>query len=333
MGKAQERVLQLEREIYRTDEHHPMNEREFQERIDAALRCGFVDRKTMYSDIDVLQEFTEDDIRYSASAGGYYMEHGATPVDFLLLAERFAQYPILDETEVRRINDLIERQLYPDARELVSGGIVVRFDRMMPRGDVCYTMRVLISAMEKRKRVRFQYEIFDRRFRLVPKHDGQWYDISSYRFQFDDNTVYVYAGDAAAQQKKTFRIERMVGVSMSEETMEPAAKYYGSRSEEEIKKQVNESAFHFDGEPVRLVLNVKYEPFVMEVLWNLSRGTARTTEEIDEERIRVEFVTRKSDPLIRMLASYADLIRVESPADVAEDIRNLLLSAKRTYGV
>ncbi|MBO4767649.1 MAG: hypothetical protein J5532_10180 [Lachnospiraceae bacterium] len=70
MGKAQERVLQLEREIYRTDEHHPMSEREFQERINTALRCGFVDRKTMYSDIDVLQEFTEDDIRYCLMENG-----------------------------------------------------------------------------------------------------------------------------------------------------------------------------------------------------------------------------------------------------------------------
>ena len=152
MGKAQERVLQLEREIYHTDEHHPMNEREFQERIDAALRCGFVDRKTMYADIDVLQEFSEDDIKYSASAGGYYMEHGVTPADFLMLAERVAQSRILDEEEIRRINGLIERQLYPDARKLVHKGIVIRFDRMAPRGDVFYTMRVLISAMEEGRR-------------------------------------------------------------------------------------------------------------------------------------------------------------------------------------
>ena len=333
MGKAQERVLQLEREIYRTDENHPLTEREFQERIDAAIRCGFVDRRTIYSDVDVLQPFCGDAIKYSARAGGYYMEHDVTPLDCLMLAERVGQYPVLGEAEIRRINDLIESRLYPDALSLVTGGIVVRYDRMAPRGDVCYTMRILISAMAERKRVCFQYEIFDLRFSLMPKHGGRWYDVSCYRFQFDDNTVYVYAGDAAAQQKKTFRIERMVRVFVSEETMEPAEKYYGSRSEEELRRQVNESAFHFDGEQVRLVLAVKYEPFIMEILWNLSRGTARTVEEIDEETIRVEFVTRKSDPLVRMLASYGDLIRVESPREVAEDIRNLLHLAKRTYGV
>ena len=120
---------------------------------------------------------------------------------------------------------------------------------------------------------------------------------------------------------------------MSDETMEKAEKYYGKQSEEEIRRQVNESVLHFDGDPIRLVLAVTYEPFIMEELWRMSRGTAKTTAEIDENTIRVEFDTRRGEPLFRMLASYADLIKVESPQEVAEDIRNLLRSAKRTYGL
>lgn len=333
MGRAQERIMQLRRELYDTDEFHVKDTNTLQEHIDKEIGCGHVDRRTTYSDIDVVKQFSPDPVRYSAQAGGYYMEHGITPIDFLMMVERVAQSEILDETEIDRINELIEMQLYPEARKKLKSGIAVRFDRMVPRGDVCYTMRVLISAMEERKRIRFQYEIFDRHFRLIPKHDGQWYDISSYRFHFDDNTVYVYAGDATAGKKKTFRVERMVGVFMSDETMEKAEKYYGKRSEEEIRRQVNESVLHFDGDPIRLVLAVTYEPFIMEELWRMSRGTAKTTAEIDENTIRVEFDTRRGEPLFRMLASYADLIKVESPREVAEDIRNLLRSAKRTYGL
>ena len=96
---------------------------------------------------------------------------------------------------------------------------------------------------------------------------------------------------------------------------------------------MNESVLHFDGEPIRLVLAVTYKPFIMEELWKMSRGTAKTTAEIDENTIRVEFDVRKGEPLVRVLASYADLIRVESPQEVAEDIQNLLHSAKRTYGI
>ena len=333
MGRAQERILQMQRELYDTDENHVKNTNMLQARIDEALGCGFVDRRTTYSDIDIVQQFSTERIRYSAQAGGYYMEHGITPMDFLMMTERVAQSEVLDETEIERINELIALQLYPEAKKKLKRGFSVRFDRMTPRGDVYFNMHVMLTAMEEHRRIRFQYEIFDRHFRLVPKHDGQWYDISCYRFHFDSNAVYLYAGDAAAGKKKTFRVERMVGVFMSNEITEKAEKYYGNCSEEEIHRQVNESVLHFDGDPIQLVLAVTYKPFIMEELWKMSRGTAKTTAEIDENTIRVEFDVRKGEPLVRMLASYADLIRVESPEEVAEDIRNLLHSAKRTYGI
>lgn len=333
MGKSQERLLQMEQELYITDEHHVLNSNELQERIDDAIHCGKVHRTTVYHDIEVFQQITAEVVRYSARLRGYFFEHKDTPLDYLFLSERVAQSRILTETDIERINELIDRQLYPDARELLKSGYMVRFNRMSPRGDVCYSMSVLITAIEQQKRVTFQYEIFDSHFNLIPKHDGQWYDISCYRFHVDGNSIYIYAGDTLSQSRKTFRVEKMRNISLNEEGMEPMEKYYGSKSNEEISRQVNESAFHFNGELTTLRLIVKYEPFIMDVLWELSKGTAKTVEDISPGVIRVEFAVRKSDPLIRKLVSYVDLIRVDEPKDVADEIRHLLRAGNCTYQI
>lgn len=331
MGKSQERLLQMEQELYSTDEHHVLNSNELQDRIDDVLKCGKVDRGTIYRDIQVFQQITAEVVRYSARLRGYFFEHKDTPLDYLFLSERVAQSRILTEPDIERINELIERQLYPDARELLKSGYMVRFNRMSPHGDVSYTMNILISAIEQQKRVTFQYEIFDSHFKLIPKHDGQWYDISCYRFHVDGNSIYVYAGDALSQSRKTFRVEKMKDIAMREEKMEPIDKYYGSKSSEELNRQVNESAFHYDGELITLSLVVRYKPFIMDVLWELSKGMAKTVEDISPGVVRVEFAVRKSDPLVRKLASYSDLICVDKPKDVADEIRNLLLAGNCTY--
>ena len=333
MGKAQERILQMQHELYFTDEHHTLNEKDLQKRIDKSIRCGLVDRRTVYNDIQILQQYGEEDLEYSEQNHGYYQEHDITPVDFLLMLERVAQSRLLDENDKNRVNGLIEKRLYPDAQELVKRGIAVRHKRMLARGNVNSTLSVLIAAMEKQRRIRFQYEIFDPYFRLVPKHNGQWYNVSCYCFQVDGNAIYVYAGDAEAKKGKTFRVERMVKVAMDESKIEPAEKYYGKQSDCEIRKQVNESVYHFNGESIKLSLAVRYEPFIMEVLWDLSRGTARTVADIAPNTIRVEFCARKSQPLFRVLASYADYIKVESPEEVVEDIRSLIATAKQAYEV
>lgn len=125
----------------------------------------------------------------------------------------------------------------------------------------------------------------------------------------------------------------MKGIEISEEAMEPVEKYYGEKSSEEICRQVNESAFHFDGELIYLSLIVQYRPFIMDVLWELSKGTAKTVEDISPGIIRVEFPIRKSQPLIRELVAYADLIRVDAPRDVAIEVKNLIYMAKYTYEI
>lgn len=333
MGRAQERLLQMEKELFNTDEHHVLKEAELQKRIDNALQCGVVDRRTIYSDIQVLQQLAVETIRYSVKLTGYYMEHDANPLDYLLFGERIAQSRIIDEADVERINHLVEKHMYPDARNLLKGGYTVRMNRMSSQGDISHSIGILITAMEQKKRIRFQYEVMDEHFQFIAKHDGFHYDVSCYRFLVDGNAIYLYAGDARAQKKKTFRIDRMKGIEISEEAMEPVEKYYGEKSSEEICRQVNESAFHFDGELINLSLIVQYRSFIMDVLWELSKGTAKTVEDIEPGIIRVEFPIRKSQPLIRELVSYADLIRVDSPRDVAIEVRNLIYMAKCTYEV
>ena len=57
MGKAQERLLQMERELFNTDIRHPATVNELMRRIMNALTCEEVDRSTLYRDIAVLQQF------------------------------------------------------------------------------------------------------------------------------------------------------------------------------------------------------------------------------------------------------------------------------------
>ena len=154
-------------------------------------------------------------------------------------------------------------------------------------------------VMEHRKRICFQYRNVGAGFDEILRHGGKWYDVSCYRIQVDGNRIYMYVGDAEAKKAKTFRLEHLYRVFVSKEPMESPKLYYGNDPEKEIQRRVNESVFHFDGEPVRLRIIVQYEPFIMEMLLNLSHGRIQKMEDPEDGSKYVWFDTRRSEPLCR----------------------------------
>lgn len=86
-----------------------------------------------------------------------------------------------------------------------------------------------------------------------------------------------------------------------------------------------------DGELINLSLIVNYDPDIMEIIWDLNHGRAKTVEEISPGVIRVEFPTHKSDSLIRNLMAYSDYMRVDSPEEIVEEIRDIIRKAKQVY--
>lgn len=101
---------------------------------------------------------------------GYYgfpkghMEPGETEQIIKREVLGIAQSKIVDEMCVERINHLIEKSMYPDARNLLKSGYTVRMNRMSSQADISHSVGVLITAMEQRKRIRFQYEIIQNKW-------------------------------------------------------------------------------------------------------------------------------------------------------------------------
>lgn len=333
MGRAMERGFLIERELEDTDIHHPKNAKRIRRNINRIKKLGQVDRRTVYNDVDVLKEVNPNIRSHPVKAYGYYMEHEVQPTDYLLVTERCAQTNLLSEEEVREINQLLDRQMYPDARELLMHDYTVRCEIANRRGNTRDKMTMIIEAMAEKRRIQFQYLVLDRRFNPIPKHDGRWYDVSCYRFQVDSEDVYLYGADADARCTKTFRVNCMHQIRIGSAAMEPAANYYGEGFGDKIYRMVNESVFHFDGKPIRLGIRVRYESYIMEVLYRMFHGRIDSVLIEDEQYEIVWVTTRKSIPLCRMLASYGDILQVVEPEDVIEDIQKHVALISKSYGM
>ena len=330
MGSGQDRILAYEKRLNDTDEKHPINERQLQQ-INEELGLDECERRTVYRDVQMIQKHNPEIVRHTMKQRGYYKRHVVSPADCVLTVAQIEQSPWFSEEEVREINALIREHAYPMARECLRRQITVGFDQTQRRGNVRENMSVVLSAMEQRKRICFQYRNVGAGFDEILRHGGKWYDVSCYRIQVDGNRIYMYVGDAEAKKAKTFRLEHLYRVYISKEPMESPKLYYGNDPEKEIQRRVNESVFHFDGEPVRLRIIVQYEPFIMEMLLNLSHGRIQKMEDLEDGSKYVWFDTRRSEPLCRVLVSYADYLRVIEPDEVVADIRKLLSSANRIY--
>ena len=198
----------------RSDEAHPVTTQEMIAYLAAQDIC--VERKTIYSDIEVLREFGFDIILNRAKKGGGYY-----------LAEREFELP-----ELKLLVDLVQSSKFitlKKSREFIKkleGLASVHEARQLQRQvfvanrvkteneSIYYLVDEIYRAIDAGCMIAFQYiEVTaDKKERL--RRGGKTYEVSPWALTWNDDCYYLIAYDHEAGIIKHYRVDRMHKITL-----------------------------------------------------------------------------------------------------------------------
>lgn len=208
-----------------TDEDHFM---QTQRLIEELENFGIkAERKTIYSDVALLQEFGYDIISNKARInGGYAMagrEFELPELKLLVDAVQASKFITIKKSRelIAKIEGLVSRQ---QARQLQRQVYVS--NRIKAGNESIYiNVDYLHRAIQENVKIRFRYFEWtvDKQMRF--RKEGEDYVVSPFSLTFSEENYYLIAYDAPEQKIKHYRVDKMTEIRLTEDSREGSEEF------------------------------------------------------------------------------------------------------------
>ena len=201
-----------------TDESHGINAEQIIEKLESHGISA--ERKSIYRDIEELQEFGYD-ILQNKAIGGYYLasrEFELPELKLLVDAVQSSKFITYKKTEelIKKIESLASVHQARGLRRQV----VVR-DRIKNMNEsIYYNVDYIQNALTSNRKIRFQYYEWTPDKEKHLRKDGAWYEVSPWVLTWVDENYYLLAFDGESQKVKHYRVDKMQKMEVSKSERE-----------------------------------------------------------------------------------------------------------------
>lgn len=215
---AKDRTLYILKYLWENaDEEHPASTADI---LAALAEEGInVNRRTIASDIEQLQEFGMDVIRVKSSPNKYFIGTRVLELPELKL--------LVDAVEASRfITAKKNRELVAKLCSLTSTHEAASLNRHLyvdgrVKSDntaLYYTVDLIHQAINSSRRIRFRYIEYTAEKRKVHKHNGYVYEFSPYALLWHNDCYYVLGYSEKHNKITKFRVDRIDSAMMTDKT-------------------------------------------------------------------------------------------------------------------
>ena len=208
-------LLYMMRELMlRTDEEHVLNATDLIRALEN-YNCE-ADRRTIYSNIEILQDFGVDVIKKENGSGYYIGSRDFELPELKLLVDAVQSSKFITEKKSRElIGKLMQLTNEQKARQL-NRSVFIRNRMKTGNEKVYYNVDALHEAMNRNCQIEFRYGEWNTEKQLVMKKGGKEYLVSPWALTWDDENYYLIAFDEAAGIIKHYRVDKMLEIGLTD---------------------------------------------------------------------------------------------------------------------
>ncbi len=266
--------------------------------IQKVSRKGWYLAERMFEDGEIA--FLIDSVFSSSSLSGSYSIQLADKLSSLLSRHKRKQYKyIYKATELNRTNN---KQLF-------------------------YTIDVLTEAIDKRKKVCFQYLKRTKDKKVINRRDDYVYTVSPYFMINNKGKYFLSCNLDKYDNLSNFKIDKIVNISISDEQSRPIQDVSQYSQGFDIAKYVNENLYMFGDENVNAVVKIEHE-------WNLDVAMDWFGDRLQLEEKDGAFYVKISvneSSLIVWALQYAESVEIVSPPQTRARMKEILENTYKKY--
>ena len=307
-----------------SDEDHPVNA----SAIGRYLRSLNLtsDRRTIYADIAVLNEFGLDILQSGGGkSGGYYLADREFELPELkLLVDAVQSSKFITEKKsaelIRKLSSLTSR----DNAKKLSREVVIHNRVKTENENIFYTIDCIYEAIQSDRQVAFRYGTVTPDKEIVPRRGGARYQVSPWALIWSDENYYMVAYDDLAEKIKHYRVDKMLKTRMTSDRREGAA-YFGKYDPAEVAKK---TFGMFGGKDVQVTLHC--ENALAGVVIDRFGNDVRIVRD-GETHFKAMVTIAVSPQFFGWLTAVGKGIMLESPASLKQEYLRYLRTLYESY--
>lgn len=207
-------ILQLLYE--RTDEEHVVTT---QDVIDYLRINGITaERKSVYSDIELLIDYGFDIIRLKERPYGCYLASRQFELaELKLLVDAVQASKFITTRKSRELIGKLESFCSKAQARQLHRQVVVTNRNKAVNENIYYNVDMIYNAIAENAKIRFQYFEWSVNKEIKLRRDGAYYVVSPWLLSWDDENYYLIAYDDRSEEIRHYRVDKMLNISLMEE--------------------------------------------------------------------------------------------------------------------
>ncbi len=198
-----------------TDEHHAVSTPQLIEYLNSqGIKA---ERKSIYNDIDTLNDFGMDIIRSEEHRGGYML--ASRPFELAevkLLVDLVQSSKFITEKKSRELIAKLETLTSKYDAKAMRRQVEIVGRSKTHNENIYYNVDMVHTAISQNVKIRFHYFDWDVNKNMKLRHNGTWYEVSPWRLTWDDENYYLMAFDEKSNEIRFYRVDKIVDICLTE---------------------------------------------------------------------------------------------------------------------
>lgn len=230
-----------------TDSEHRLSTRELLDKLAGeGIEC---DRRTLYDDIKVLNEYGYEIMQDRSRANLYYVEDRNFDIPELkILIDSVEASSFITKKKSRELISKIASLGGSHRAELLKKYSIEYNTKKHKNENIYYSVMAIGEAIDKKRKIRFQYYDTDVLKNKVLRKDGNYYIVNPCCMVYDNNNYYLVCYDDKHRQLSHYRIDRMLNTEVCTDKIDN----YPNLKNSDIRNHINQLFGMYTGEKTKV---------------------------------------------------------------------------------
>lgn len=228
------RIMQIL--MQETDEQHPLSASKIAEKLYSKYEMT-CDRKTIYSDIELLNEIGMEVVHTPSKRGGFFIagrEFELPELKLLVDAVQASKFITVKKSEelIKKIGNLTSI----GEAKLLKRQVFIYNRPKAGNENIFYNVDAIHTALYENKKIAFQYSRWNTKKELELKSHGTFFEVSPHALTWDDENYYLVGYNEHVGGIRHYRVDKMIGTKLLDEKREGAEEFENFNLAEFAKK-------------------------------------------------------------------------------------------------
>lgn len=303
-----------------TDENHIISQPKLLEMIENQYGVP-LDRRTLYKNIEMLQDFGYDISTYSENGEGYYLrERQFEPSQIYLLCNAIHSSTFIPSNSSKElINKLLKTQSKFFKNDY-RNAVYVDNSNKKENKEFFLNIEILSEAIKKRKSITYMYTKYDFNKNLVNKRE-EAYTISPHYLVYMNGKTYLVGKNYYFDGLTHLRVDKMKNIKFSDK------EYLTLKKNEDPYEYAKNKIYMYGGNDERVY--IKCDNCILDDVIDTFGKDIRL--EKNDDNTFYAYVKSSKQGMVYLALQYLNHMEVIEPADIREEVKQALKDGQKKY--